>query len=67
MTDPTQKDEGCLAQIAPTFGAILVLALIASVFGQPAAFWFGIGGIIMALLCFWEAGAKKRKRGNSDD
>ncbi len=46
--------------ILAIIGAAIVLATIKSLFGLAASMWFAGGFLVAALLCFLEAGVRKR-------
>lgn len=51
---------GCLEWIAAFLATYLALALVAMLAGFSAAFWFGAGAFLTAIVALWEAGKKHR-------
>lgn len=45
----------------PVLLTIAVLSGISMVFGDPASFWFALGGLTTVLLVLWEEGGRKRR------
>ena len=59
--DRAREPEGCLAQVWPTFAAILTLSLISRFFGLSASMWFAGGFLVAVVAVLWETGHNAKK------